>query len=83
MIMGTAYRFIQELTAWYHGDGTLAKANDFLGAPHQWLYETLLSETLIGLDGRPVGIFSCQQVIDVVLLHVAMRKGFEPSKKTK
>ena len=76
MRMGNAFRFIQELSVWYHGDGDLAKANDCLVAPHQWLFNTLWEERVLNGDGRPIGAVSCQQIIDIVLLHIAMRKGF-------
>lgn len=77
-----ALRFFQELTAWYCGTGTLTKANDMLAAPHEWLYQVLWDEMVLDGAGRPAGAISCQQIIDIVLLHLAMRKGFESPKKT-
>lgn len=69
-------RFITKLYAWYIDEEPLSSAEFFLGAPTQTLFDLLWDNTLIDVDVRPTGGVSFQHILDVILLYVAMRKGF-------
>lgn len=69
-------RFILKLWDWYCDKDTLLSAEFFLGAPTQTLYNLLWDNNLIDIDVRPTSGVSFQHILDVIVLYVAMRKGF-------
>jgi len=69
-------RFISKLWEWYCDEVPLSDAEFFLGAPTQTLFNLLWDNVLIDADVRPTGGVSYQHILDVILLYVAMRKGF-------
>lgn len=84
MIAGTANKVLQALNAWYYEAAEISNVDDRLGAPHQWLFDVLFLEGVIGWDGRPLPDFTLETTRDILFLNIAMRQGnLNPQKKKK